>query len=177
VSVQRLPAPAVAKLQHAPFTYEPVGCTAGAPPPGFAELRRTHTLTTGADFAKAAHALLAWQVHLRAGLRVEASSSTVERDAVVVLRACVGPLSLNVPCRVVYVVDESDRQGFAYGTLPGHPESGEEAFVIERSPDGRIDFTITAFSRPATTLARLGGPVTGWVQRVLTTRYLRSLDT
>ena len=31
-----------------------------------------------------------------------------------------GPV--RAPCRVVYVVDEPDRRGFAYGTLPGHPE-------------------------------------------------------
>lgn len=41
-----------------------------------------------------------------------------------------GPLRLRAPCRVVYTVTESRRRGFAYGTLPGHPECGEEAFVI-----------------------------------------------
>ena len=30
---------------------------------------------------------------------------------------------LRAPCRVVYVIDEPDVRGFAYGTLPGHPES------------------------------------------------------
>ena len=39
------------------------------------------------------------------------------------------------PCRVVYVVDEPDRRGFAYGTLPGHPESGEELFLVRYDPD------------------------------------------
>jgi uncharacterized protein (UPF0548 family) len=38
--------------------------------------------------------------------------------------AHLGPI--RVPCRVVYVLDEPERRGFAYGTLPGHPESGEE---------------------------------------------------
>lgn len=46
-----------------------------------------------------------------------------------------GILTPNAPCQVVYVLDEPDRQGFAYGTLPGQPESGEEAFVIERADD------------------------------------------
>lgn len=67
-----------------------------------------------------------------------------------------------------------DRAGFAYGTLPGHPESGEEAFVVSRAPDG-VRFTITAFSRPATWLARLGGPVTLLGQEYFTRRYLRAL--
>lgn len=29
-------------------------------------------------------------------------------------------------------IDEPDRQGFAYGTLPGHPESGIEQFTLTR---------------------------------------------
>jgi uncharacterized protein (UPF0548 family) len=62
------------------------------------------------------------------------------------------------PCRIVRVIDESDRVGFACGTLPGHPECGEEAFVVERRADGTF-FSITAFSRPADPLARLAGPI------------------
>jgi uncharacterized protein (UPF0548 family) len=56
------------------------------------------------------------------------------------------------------VVDEPHRFGFAYGTLPGHPESGEEAFVIDDTDQGVV-FQIVAFSRPAAALARLGTPV------------------
>ncbi len=78
--------------------------------------------------------------------------------------------------RVVYVVDETHRKGFAYGTLPGHPESGEEAFVVELDGDGTVTFTITAFSRPSSRLARVAGPVNRAVQRWITGRYLRSLQ-
>ena len=69
------------------------------------------------------------------------------------------------------------RRGFAYGTLPGHPESGEEAFVIERHDDDTVSFTITAFSRHATRLARVAGPLGRAAQRRITARYLRSLPT
>lgn len=93
-----------------------------------------------------------------------------------VLHVGLGRLSLRVPCRVVYVVDEPDRKGFAYGTLPGHPVSGEEAFVLERGHDGRITFTVSAFSRPATMFAKLGGPVGRTIQHMMTERYLRALD-
>lgn len=65
--------------------------------------------------------------------------------------------------------------GFAYGTLPGHPETGEEAFVVERNGEGDVRFTITAFSRPRALLARLGGPVTKAVKARATRRYLRGL--
>ena len=37
-------------------------------------------------------------------------------------------VALAVPCRIVSVIDGQTRWGFAYGTLPGHPEQGEEAF-------------------------------------------------
>ncbi len=72
-------------------------------------------------------------------------------------------------------MDEPRRRGFAYGTLPGHPESGEEAFIVEQHDDDSVTFTITAFSRPATWLARLGGPLGRAVQDRVTARYLRAL--
>jgi uncharacterized protein (UPF0548 family) len=75
----------------------------------------------------------------------------------------------------VYAVDQPRRQGFAYGTLPGHPESGEEAFIIEHLDDETVSFTITAFSRPSTAIARIAGPGGRLIQGWITTRYLRSL--
>jgi uncharacterized protein (UPF0548 family) len=38
-----------------------------------------------------------------------------------------------------------------------------------------VSFTITAFSRPATPLAKAAGPAGHAIQRHLTTRYLRAL--
>jgi uncharacterized protein (UPF0548 family) len=73
------------------------------------------------------------------------------------------------PARVAYLLDEPERFGFAYGTLPGHPARGEEAFVVVRS-GGRVRFEVVAFSRPQEPLARLGKPVT----RLLQVRTIRS---
>ena len=77
---------------------------------------------------------------------------------------------------IVYVIDEPARAGFAYGTLPGHLESGEERFTVQRGAEGTITFTVAAFSNPATLLARAGGPVTRWAQAAMTTRYLKSIE-
>jgi uncharacterized protein (UPF0548 family) len=77
---------------------------------------------------------------------------------------------------VLHVIDECDRAGFAYGTLPGHPESGEELFLLERDAERQLRFTISAYSRPASRLARAGGPVTRWVQDMVMERYLDALD-
>jgi uncharacterized protein (UPF0548 family) len=174
VAIQLLSPARAAELGSQSFTYAEVGATAGDLPDGYTVLRRTRDWSNG-GFASSAQDLMSWAVQQRSGLRVATSSTVIAADAVAVLGVPIGPLVLSAPCRVVYVVDEPGRIGFAYGTLPGHPESGEEAFVLEQHVTGRLRLTITAFSRPATRLARLGGPVTGWMQRRITERYLLSL--
>jgi uncharacterized protein (UPF0548 family) len=84
-------------------------------------------------------------------------------------------LKVRAPVRVVYLVNEPGRLGFAYGTLPGHPESGEESFVVEHLADDSVWIVIRAFSRPSTWLHRLGMPVLRFLQWRYTKRYLRSL--
>ncbi|MFC0439490.1 DUF1990 family protein [Kutzneria buriramensis] len=169
MTVELLDPAKAASLQAAPLTYAEVGATVGAMPAGYHAISRRVRLRTG--FEEAAEKLFAWRAQEASGLRVQASSKTVEPKAVVVLR--LGPIQ--VPCRVVYVVDQQNRKGFAYGTLPGHPESGEEAFIVERNADGTASFTVTAFSKPATLLARLGGPFPRMAQNLVTDRYLRAL--
>ncbi|HTW02971.1 MAG TPA: DUF1990 domain-containing protein, partial [Streptosporangiaceae bacterium] len=172
-----MPAGMADRLAAAELTYREAGQTAaGTLPPGYHHLRRTIAAGRGRDaFAAATQTLLGWQVQRRAGLRVTPSSATVQLGSVVLLGLGVGPLRINAPCRVVYTVDEPGSKGFAYGTLPGHPESGEEAFIVELRADGLVTFTITAFSRPATALARAAGPVERAIQHQITGRYLRAL--
>jgi uncharacterized protein (UPF0548 family) len=93
----------------------------------------------------------------------------------VVLRAGWGPLRLTIPCRVVYTVDEVNCRGFAYGTLPGHPERGEEAFMVTVRDTGDVRFGIRAFSRPASLLARAGGPISRMTQAYVTDRYVSAI--
>lgn len=97
------------------------------------------------------------------------------RTSISFLGIGIGRLRLRAPCRVVYLVDEPEHRGFAYGTLPGHPESGEERFTVEFLPDGRVELTILAFSKPAVWWSRLGGPVNRLAQSFVTARYLRAL--
>ncbi len=164
------------RLAAAELTYAEVGATRGALPPGYHHLSRSRFLGSGPDtFAIAGSALLAWQVQLRAGLRVTASAPVAEPGAIVLLGVGVGPLRLRAPCRVVYTVVEPRRRGLAYGTLPGHPERGEEAFVVEQREDGSVTFSITAFSRPATVAARAAGPLGHLIQEYITRRYLAAL--
>ena len=117
-----------------------------------------------------------WDVQRGAGLRVVAGSERAVEGAHVTVRLGVGRLGIDAPCVVVYTVDEPRRRGFAYGTLPGHPETGEELFVVERREDGTVVLAIRAFSRPALWWSRAAGPAARLVQRAVTERYLRALS-
>jgi uncharacterized protein (UPF0548 family) len=172
-----LPPEARDRLAAAALTYREVGGTAGDLPDGYHHLTRRVLIGHGHRlFTEAGDAVRQWQVQVRAGLRVSASALAATPGAVVILGLGIGPVGVRAPCRVVYAVDEPRRRGFAYGTLPGHPESGEEAFVIEHHDDDAVSFTITAFSRPATRLARIAGPLGRIAQRRITARYLRSIQ-
>ena len=81
-----------------------------------------------------------------------------------------------IPVRVVYVVDQPSRKGFAYGTLPGHPERGEESFMVDHREDDSVWLTIRAFSRPANWFFWAGYPVTRLMQELFTNRYERALS-
>jgi uncharacterized protein (UPF0548 family) len=176
VAITVMPSSLADRLRAADLTYAEAGATAGALPPGYHHLRRTAVIGSGAHaFSAAADALACWQVHARAGLRVSASTAAAEPGSVLMLALGLGAIRICAPCRIVYVIDEPARRGFAYGTLPGHPERGEEAFIICQHQDATVTFTITAFSRPASLLAKAAGPVGQAVQRRITSRYLHAI--
>jgi uncharacterized protein (UPF0548 family) len=156
-------------------SYPEVGGTRGRLPDGYHHMHAHRTIGTGATrFATAAAALDRWQVQRGAGVQVYSAGEPVSDGAVALLGR--GPVALYAPVRVVYTITEERRRGFAYGTLAGHPVSGEEAFVLELLPDESVVLSITAFSRPASRLTRLAGPVGRAVQRYMVHRYLRALD-
>ncbi len=72
-------------------------------------------------------------------------------------------------CRIVYVVDDDGpvkRYGFAYGTLEGHAESGEERFTVEwNQAEDKVVYEILAFSRPNKIAAKLGYLAARYLQR------------
>ena len=163
-------------LAGAKLTYREVGSTAGDLPARYHHLTQRVPIGHGHQlFTEAGDAVLQWQVQIRARLQVSVSSPAAVPGTVLILGLGIGRLRLDAPCRVVYAVDEPRRRGFAYGTLPGHPESGEEAFMIEHHDDDTVSFAITAFSRPSTRLAKIAGPLGRIVQRRITARYLSSL--
>src|SRR3954471_9362381 len=162
----------------AELTYAEVGATADEElPPGYGRLRRQAVVGHGPrDFQRAQACLMTWRMHTRAGVRVSATAPVAAPGTVVVLAAGVRPFQVLAPCRVVYLVSEAHRQGFAYGTLPGHPEIGEESFVVQPLDDGTVVLDIRAFSRPGAWYARLGGPLTRLTQRLVIERYVSALS-
>jgi uncharacterized protein (UPF0548 family) len=159
------------------LTYPEQGATRdGQLPAGYRLVVRRERLGSGeATFHRAVEALLDWRMHRGAGLAVLSAPPRPAVGEVVVTRLGPPVLGPIAPCRIVYVVDEPRRRGFGYGTLPGHPASGEEAFLVEWADDDGVYLVIRAFSRPATALARLGGPVARWIQDIVTDRYVRAL--
>lgn len=182
--MDRPPPPAEATFD---VTYSPTGGTLRepptAPPGGFHRIDRRVPIGRGRGrFDEAAAAIDDWQVQRRSGVRVATDGPpTVGRRAR--LGVGIGPLRLPAPVVVIGVLDDPRsvedgtpaRKGFAYGTGKGHPESGEEAFLVEWDTDDVVWLRIIAFSRPATWFAKLGGPAGRAVQAFITNRYLRSL--
>jgi uncharacterized protein (UPF0548 family) len=166
------------------LSYDAVGSTRPgeqawpAPPAGFGHYARTVPIGHGAARWRAVTAaVLDWQVKTRSGFDVRPvdGERLVREGADYRLVARIGPVAVHEPVRVVAVVDEPARCGFAYGTLAGHPVSGEEAFVVHRGADGGIFFTLRSLTRPA---ARGGWrylfPVLLAAQAGYRRRYLRA---
>jgi uncharacterized protein (UPF0548 family) len=161
------------RLADEPFTYTDIGATGGPLPDGYHHVNESARIGTGRGrFEQAAARVMRWGMLRGAGARVTPSTEVARVGSVVVVG--LGPV--RAPCRVVYVIDEENRRGFAYGTLPGHPESGEELFSVRYEPaDDAVYADVVAFSRHATWWSRAAGPVTSLLQRVMTTRYLAAV--
>lgn len=157
-------------------TYAEIGATRRNMPAGYRH--DAYGILLGREdrvFAQAAAGLRDWVAHRGAGLTLRPPRPDIEEGATLVIAKTLPGFSAGAACRIVYVTDEPDIFGFAYGTLPVHPEQGEEAFMVRREPDDTVSFTITAFSRPRHPLARLGGPLTRLIQRRTSQRYLQGL--
>jgi uncharacterized protein (UPF0548 family) len=165
------------ELADAPLSYSEVGMTlTGEQAEGYRHDRYQAILGGGrTTFEKASGGLKTWRAHRVPGVDVLPHGTVVRTGAMVVVTLGIPLLALAAPCRVVGVLDEPNRWGFAYGTLPGHPEQGEESFVVSIDEDGTVTFRVTAFSRSGDRITRLLGPVGRSVQTAGTKGYLRAL--
>jgi uncharacterized protein (UPF0548 family) len=157
------------------FSYPEVGATAklGAP-----DVRRELASRYGVDhhafvlgrgrelYERARDALLDWRQFEIPWLRFE-RTGPVAVDQVVATSVRIAGIRFVNPCRVVYMeLGDRDSVAYAYGTLPGHAECGEERFQVSIDPgSGEVLYQIAAFSRPAIFLTKLGYPFARLIQR------------
>lgn len=152
------------------FSYSAVGATANVPPAGYVVDHTRIKLGDGKEIFEAAKSALRRWEHFRLGW-VEANpiDTPIQKGAVIAVMGHVLGLWWLNACRIVYVVDEAgpvSRFGFAYGTLPGHAESGEERFQIEWDrATNEVWYDILAFSRPNYLVTKLGYPLVRRFQR------------
>jgi uncharacterized protein (UPF0548 family) len=150
------------------FSYSEVGMSQQPAPSGYTLDHNRVRLGEGANtFERAKRAITQWKMFDMPWLQLCWPEARIEPGSTVaVLVSHLGFWSINA-CRIAYVVEEHgsfQRYGFAYGTLPGHAEVGEERFTVEFDcTTGAVWYDIYALSRP-TTLARLAYPFTRSLQ-------------
>ena len=152
-----------------------VGASRDQCPAGYAIGHYRVQLGTGSDvFDQAKQAIRQWRMFPGELIELHPNRPTIDVGADVALRIHAMGLWALAACRVVYTVDETttgqgtdvERFGFAYGTLPGHVEQGEERFLVEWDrADDRVTYDLMAFSRPDNALVWMGLPIARYYQR------------
>lgn len=152
-----------------PFSYSPAGITRDSSAPGFNVDRNRARLGSGRQcFEAAKEAIRKWKMFDIGWVNLCWTDTPIETGAAVaVVVKHLGFWSINT-CRIVYTVEESSlgqKYGFAYGTLTGHVERGEERFTVEwDKQDDSVWYDILAISKPGL-LARLGYPYARRLQK------------
>lgn len=110
------------------FNYPERNATEHRPlPAGYHHLHHRTRIGSGrAVFEAAGAAVTTFRAHRASGMLVRADHGAVRPGTRVVVGIGFGPLRISAPCQVIRTTYEPARTGFAYGTLTGHPESGEE---------------------------------------------------
>lgn len=108
------------------------------------------------------------------------ASTEVQENATVCLTVELGLLWLVFACRIIYTFENEQpepgetsslmRFGYAYGTLSGHPEKGEERFSVEwNRENNQVCYEIVALSQPGSLLVKVASPFA----RLMQARFAR----
>ena len=155
-----------------PLTYDGAGGTVtGDHPVGYHE--HSSELTVEADWDAAREAIRTWAGHRSVGGVLAPHVPPLTEGSTMAFGVRVFGIWATGTCRIVKLIDSSTEFGFSYGTLPHHPEEGEELFAVRDNGDGTVTFRVAAFSKPAGLVTRLIGPLGRVIQRFMTMRYLR----
>lgn len=129
----------------------------------------------GLDAFNAAREALRTLTPQRAVARIHPDDATATLGDDVIVAVPLGPVTVVATNRIVAVADELRRFGFAYGTLPGHPEDGEECFEVRLAADGVVTARIVVDAVPAIPLGRLVAPPVLFISRHYAHRYLAAI--
>ncbi|MEV0893795.1 DUF1990 domain-containing protein [Promicromonospora sp. NPDC050262] len=164
--------------------YSVVGATAPAtkqwhPPAGWRAYEHTVQIGSGDELWDAASAaVLSWGIKTRSGFAVDPplepgqSARPGERYWLI---ARIGVIRVREPVEIITTVSTDNRAALAYGTLEGHPVSGEEAFIVHQDDDGTVSLTLRSLTRAGRGVWRGAFPVILVAQRIYRRRYLRVL--
>lgn len=153
------------------LSYSEVGATLGEIPVGYTIDHNRIKIGEGReDFERAINAVRSWKMFDLGWVELFRSNTPIEvGQNVAILVNHLGFWSLS-GARIVYIIDEANRFGFAYGTLTEHAEIGEERFSVEFDPNSNeVFYDLLAFSRPAALLAKLGYPISRYYQKQFAT--------
>jgi uncharacterized protein (UPF0548 family) len=177
ISVRRPSPPRVEEYRAERIGQTPTCVPTGEPPAGFHHDSFTRVVGSGAEsFQRARLGLGEWVAHRGAGVEVFPTSAPLESGSTVAIVTRQLGLWVLAACRIESVIEEPNRFGFVYATLPDHPECGYESFVVEVGDDDVV-FRIDVVSRTAVPLIGLGAPVTRLLQHRATDGYLTALAT
>jgi uncharacterized protein (UPF0548 family) len=167
----------LSRQRGAAFSHPHVEASRGTPPAGWTVDHNRIRLGQGrAAWEAAREAVRTWRMFQLGWVEVHGTGAPLAPGLDVAPLAHVfGVWFLNA-CRVVYLIDEERRFGFAYGTLPDHAERGEERFLVEWREDDSVWYEILAFSRPGHWLTGLGLPVVRRLQKRFAAGSLAAME-
>nr|WP_274635607.1 DUF1990 family protein [Microbacterium bovistercoris] len=92
------------------------------------------------------------------------------------LHGRVNGMKADAELRVIFVVEEPRRVGFALGTVADSVVSGEESFMIDWLDNDEVWFTVRAFDAPRSFFYRMLPALVKRRRRALSQRYLRAIS-
>lgn len=181
----------LSNMQQTPFSYEEIGSTridkhsgiTKAQTPKINETLKGYTIDYNHAYIgegekvweQAILALKHWKHFPPSFTKIYCTATSIKKGTIVAVMIKILGVWWRNSAKIVYVIDEPNRFGFAYGTLLEHAEQGEEAFWIEKDFDGKISYHLRAFSKPKFWAARLAYPLTRHYQRKFAMESLQTM--
>jgi|SRR5690606_33121146 len=130
---------------------------------------------SGVSFDEEGHPLA--PTRLEADQRFDADGTPyVGPGTTVKVHGRVKGMKADAELRVIFLVEEPRRVGFALGTVGGSVVSGEESFMIDWLANDEVWFTVRAFDAPQALLYKVFRGLVRRRRRELFTGYLRAIS-